>query len=97
MQVHDTVVSDMTNKAMQGYNGTLLAYGQTGAGKTYTITGTTENYKHRGVIPRAIAEVINIDKHHIFFCVYYKHLTFQNHTLLSNSEIISVWFSNTTT
>jgi len=56
-QVHDTVVSDMTNKAMQGYNGTLLAYGQTGAGKTYTITGTTENYKHRGVIPRAIAEV----------------------------------------
>jgi kinesin family protein 5 len=24
---------------MQGYNGTIFAYGQTGAGKTYTIQG----------------------------------------------------------
>jgi len=47
----------MADKAMQGYNGTLMAYGQTGAGKTYTITGATENYKQRGIIPRAIAQV----------------------------------------
>ena len=37
--------------------GTLLCYGQTGAGKTFTMTGTTENYKHRGMIPRAISQV----------------------------------------
>jgi len=55
--VYDSVVSEMADKAMQGYNGTLMAYGQTGAGKTYTITGATENYKQRGIIPRAIAQV----------------------------------------
>ena len=34
-----------------------MCYGQTGAGKTFTMTGTTENYKQRGIIPRAIAQV----------------------------------------
>ncbi|CAK8673389.1 unnamed protein product [Clavelina lepadiformis] len=56
-QVYETVVADMTTKALNGFNGTLLAYGQTGAGKTYTITGATENYKQRGTIPRAIAQI----------------------------------------
>ncbi|XP_018668035.2 kinesin-like protein KIF9 [Ciona intestinalis] len=56
-QVYDTVASDMTLNTLEGFNSTLLAYGQTGAGKTFTITGATENYKHRGLIPRAIAQV----------------------------------------
>nr|CAB3259115.1 kinesin-like protein KIF9 [Phallusia mammillata] len=47
----------MATNAFEGYNGTLMAYGQTGAGKTFTITGATENYKQRGVIPRAIAQI----------------------------------------
>ena len=34
---------------MQRYNGTIMCYGQTGAGKTFTMTGTTENYRHRGI------------------------------------------------
>ncbi|KND02684.1 hypothetical protein, variant [Spizellomyces punctatus DAOM BR117] len=34
-----------------------MAYGQTGAGKTFTMTGATENYKHRGLIPRTISHV----------------------------------------
>jgi kinesin family protein 6/9 len=42
---------------MEGYNGTILAYGQTGAGKTFTMTGATESYRHRGVIPRSVAQV----------------------------------------
>ena len=36
---------------------TILAYGQTGAGKTFTMTGASENYKHRGLIPRAISHI----------------------------------------
>ena len=32
---------------------------RTGAGKTFTITGATENYKHRGMIPRAIQQVFS--------------------------------------
>ncbi|XP_035853868.1 kinesin-like protein KIF9 isoform X1 [Sander lucioperca] len=43
--------------ALDGYNGTLMCFGQTGAGKTYTMTGSTESYKQRGIIPRALQEV----------------------------------------
>lgn len=41
------------------FPGTLMCYGQTGAGKTHTITGTTENYTHRGIIPRALQQVLH--------------------------------------
>lgn len=39
--------------------GTIMCYGQTGAGKTYTMTGATNEYKHRGIIPRAIQQVLD--------------------------------------
>lgn len=39
--------------------GTIMCFGQTGAGKTYTMTGAAETYKQRGIIPRAIQEVID--------------------------------------
>ncbi|XP_067386553.1 kinesin-like protein KIF9 isoform X1 [Emydura macquarii macquarii] len=55
--VYDAVARDLVSQALDGYNGTVMCYGQTGAGKTYTMTGATENYKHRGIIPRAIQQV----------------------------------------
>ena len=46
-------------RVLDGYNATILAYGQTGAGKTHTMTGpgTSPNFALRGIIPRAIAQV----------------------------------------
>lgn len=43
----------------QGYNATLLAYGQTGTGKTYTMEGFKYNGEdpQRGIIPRAIEDI----------------------------------------
>jgi kinesin family protein 6/9 len=41
-----------------GMNSTILAYGQTGAGKTYTICGG-DTYETRGLIPRALTLVFN--------------------------------------
>lgn len=38
-------------------SGTMMCYGQTGAGKTFTMCGATENYQHRGMIPRAISQL----------------------------------------
>ena len=43
----------------EGYNGTIMAYGQTGAGKTYTMIGAPGNYKNRGLIPRSINHIFN--------------------------------------
>ena len=38
-------------------SGTVMAYGQTGAGKTFTMVGDTDNYRLRGLIPRAISHI----------------------------------------
>ncbi|KAJ4131402.1 hypothetical protein NW768_005587 [Fusarium equiseti] len=50
-------VSDCINSFIQGYNVSLLAYGQSGAGKSYTMgtSGPGEQYDQElmGVIPRA--------------------------------------------
>nr|XP_025740946.1 kinesin-like protein KIF9 isoform X4 [Callorhinus ursinus] len=58
--VYETVAKDVVAQALNGYNGTIMCYGQTGAGKTYTMTGATENYKHRGILPRALQQVFRM-------------------------------------
>ena len=40
---------------LNGYNGTIMAYGQTGAGKTYTLSSIQP--EAIGMIPRAAAEI----------------------------------------
>lgn len=51
------IVLLVTKMCFEIFAGTIMCYGQTGAGKTYTMTGAIENYKHRGIIPRAIQQV----------------------------------------
>lgn len=38
-EVFDNSAKDIVEKFIEGYNGTIFAYGQTGCGKTYTIEG----------------------------------------------------------
>ncbi|CCW69074.1 unnamed protein product [Phytomonas sp. Hart1] len=52
--VFNVVAKDCVMSVLEGYNSTIFAYGQTGSGKTYSITGGTESYDERGVIPRAL-------------------------------------------
>jgi kinesin family protein 1/kinesin family protein 3/17 len=47
-EVYRELCEPLLEKAMDGYNATVFAYGQTGAGKTYSMTGTEEE---PGVIP----------------------------------------------
>ncbi|XP_066101921.1 kinesin-like protein KIF9 isoform X3 [Saccopteryx bilineata] len=58
--VYETVAKDVVSQALSGYNGTIMCYGQTGAGKTYTMTGATGSYKHRGILPRALQQVFRM-------------------------------------
>lgn len=55
--MYDECADDIVNYVLQGYNGTIMAYGQTGAGKTFTMMGGTQNYKYRGIAPRTVAHV----------------------------------------
>ena len=52
--VYDVSAASIVQSVVSGYNGTVMCYGQTGAGKTFTMLGLTNNYKQRGIIPRAI-------------------------------------------
>lgn len=54
-QVFERCAQDIVRSVMEGYNGTIMAYGQTGAGKTHTMTGGHVGFADRGIVPRAIA------------------------------------------
>ena len=42
---------------MEGFNGTILAYGQTSSGKTHTMQGVFDNPDEEGIIPRMIKHI----------------------------------------
>jgi hypothetical protein len=53
-EVYDTV-EPVVLDVLRGYNCTVLAYGQTASGKTYTMEGPSLCDRHlRGVIPRCV-------------------------------------------
>lgn len=52
--VYSQSVKNLVWSCMEGYNGTVFAYGQTSSGKTYTMTGTEFQ---PGVIPQAVEDV----------------------------------------
>ncbi len=51
-EVYEHTAKSAVMSALQGYNATIIAYGQTGTGKTYTMEGFT-NEADRGIIPRS--------------------------------------------
>jgi kinesin family protein C1 len=50
-------VSELVQSALDGYHVCLFSYGQTGAGKTYTMQGTNTP-SGRGIIPRAVEKIL---------------------------------------
>lgn len=42
---------------LEGYNGTIFAYGQTGTGKTFTISGVPKDPQLKGIMPRSFETV----------------------------------------
>ena len=44
---------------LEGYNGTIFAYGQTGTGKTYTMEGDKNCEENKGIIPRTFEQIFN--------------------------------------
>jgi kinesin family protein 5 len=56
--VFDYSIRSTVDDILNGYNGTVFAYGQTGAGKSYTMMGSDiDDEAGRGVIPRIIQQV----------------------------------------
>ena len=59
--VYENTAKSAILSALEGYNATLLAYGQTGTGKTYTMEGFQYSGHHpdRGIVPRALEEIFH--------------------------------------
>ena len=51
--IFNQTAKPILESVMEGYNGTIFAYGQTGTGKTYTMEGE-DNQQEKGIIPRSI-------------------------------------------
>ena len=49
--------NEIVQSVVEGYNGTIFCYGQTGGGKTFTMAGSPANYKYRGIIPRSVSQL----------------------------------------
>lgn len=56
-EVYEQCATDIIQSVVEGYNGTIFCYGQTGAGKTYTMSGSSTQFKYRGILPRAISQI----------------------------------------
>jgi kinesin family protein 3/17 len=56
-EIFEETAYPIIDKVLQGYNGTIFAYGQTGTGKTFTINGVPKDPVLKGIMPRAF-EVI---------------------------------------
>ena len=59
-QVYENVGKRIVGDVMEGYNGTIFAYGQSGSGKTYTMYGP-DIYDdiYKGIIPRIVEDIFN--------------------------------------
>ena len=52
-EVFEICGKGVVDSVLEGYNGTIFTYGQTGTGKTYTMVGQFEDNELKGIIPRS--------------------------------------------
>ncbi|OPJ71420.1 hypothetical protein AV530_004888 [Patagioenas fasciata monilis] len=55
--LYDETVRPLIDSVLQGFNGTIFAYGQTGTGKTYTMQGAWAEPEKRGIIPSSFEHI----------------------------------------
>nr|XP_033783417.1 kinesin-like protein KIF3A isoform X1 [Geotrypetes seraphini] len=57
LDVYNLTARPIIDSVLEGYNGTIFAYGQTGTGKTFTMEGVRVVPELRGIIPNSFAHV----------------------------------------
>ena len=58
-QIYDKCAAPVVQSVLEGYNGTIFCYGQTGAGKTHTMEGQNEPSELRGIIPNSFQHIFD--------------------------------------
>ena len=60
--IYEQSAFTLVESVLDGYNGTIFAYGQTGCGKTHTMMGGHNSEEDKGIIPRTFSQIITITK-----------------------------------
>merc|ERR1740117_2463441 len=55
--LYNATAAPILDSVLEGFNGTIFAYGQTGTGKTFTMEGMNNPAELKGIIPRAFNHV----------------------------------------
>lgn len=58
-QIYENICFPLVSGVLEGYNGTVFAYGQTGCGKSYTMMGVEDPPENQGIIPRAFGHIFD--------------------------------------
>ncbi len=58
-EVYDFAARNIVESVLEGFNGTIFAYGQTSSGKTHTMQGVIDHPEKEGIIPRMIRHLFN--------------------------------------
>lgn len=58
-QVYNDCAKKIVKDVLEGYNGTIFAYGQTSSGKTHTMEGKLHDPEGMGIIPRIVQDIFN--------------------------------------
>jgi len=59
-EIYKQTAFPIVESVLEGFNGTIFAYGQTGTGKTFTMEGKPDPPEQRGIIPRAFQQIFQI-------------------------------------
>ena len=51
--IYEDLCFPLVEGVLEGYNGTVFAYGQTGCGKSFSMEGIPDPPQHRGITPRS--------------------------------------------
>ena len=57
VDIYNRCASNIIENVLEGYNGTIFAYGQTGTGKTHTMTGKENDIDEKGIMPRSFEDI----------------------------------------
>ena len=59
-EVYDCAARPIIDSVLDGFNGTIFAYGQTSSGKTHTMQGPSiDDVEMQGIVPRMVRTVFN--------------------------------------
>ena len=58
-QIYEEMCLPLVSGVLEGYNGTVFAYGQTGCGKSFSMMGVEDPVENKGIIPRAFGHIFD--------------------------------------